>query len=202
MNGEGGTDTLRVDYRTRATNIDYRYVTNGCYTFTDDFASRIDHYGFERYELWFGSGDDALSGGALGNSLAGGGADTLDGGTGGADRILGGLGAETWVMNLGDSTLAHHLTLSANGNDLVIVDASLADGPVETVCVGNGWYSVRSATGAYNMQYAGIERFDLTGTNGSDNISGLAGNDTLRGGDGRNIPNGLHVLDRLQSESD
>lgn len=162
-NGEGGTDTLRVDYRTLTTNIDYRYVSNGWYTFTDDFDSRIDHVNFERYELWFGSGDDVLQGGNLADSLSGGaGNDVITSGLG-ADSIDGGTGHDRWVGNYGGLN----------------VDVAL------TLTTGNTWATI-GATGA---QLRRIEAVTLNTGSGNDLLDAraVAGNHTFNSGDGDDV---------------
>lgn len=162
VNGEGGTDTLRVDYRALTTNIDYRYVSNGYYTFTDDFASRIDHYGFERFELWFGSGDDVLSGGALDDSLSGGaGNDVITSGLG-ADSINGGAGQDRWVADYGTLNVDVSVTLKASN-----------------------WATV-AATGA---QVRLIEAVSLTSGSGADllDVRAVTGDHSFYAGDGNDI---------------
>ncbi|MFN3293726.1 MAG: calcium-binding protein, partial [Gemmobacter sp.] len=184
-NGGGGTDTLRVDYRTLTTNIDYRYVGGGWYTFTDDFDSRIDHINFERYELWFGSGDDVLQGGGLNDSLSGGaGNDVITSGLG-ADSIDGGLGHDRWIGDYGSLNLDVSLVLT----------------------IGNTWASI-AATGA---QIRRIESVTLTTGVGADLLDTRAqsGNHWFSSGDGddvfivnagRSTFNGGNGFDRLEAD--
>ena len=162
VNAGDGTDTLRVDYRTLVTNVDYRYVSNGWYTFTDDFFSRIDHYGFERYELWFGAGDDVLQGAGLADSLSGGaGNDRIVSGLG-ADSIDGGAGKDRWVAEYGGLNTDVSVVLSA----------------------GN-WATV-AATGA---QLRRIEEVSLTSGSGADllDVRAVTGNHAFNAGSGDDV---------------
>ncbi|SIT15308.1 Ca2+-binding protein, RTX toxin-related [Gemmobacter megaterium] len=162
VNGQTGTDTLRVDYRGLSSNIDYRYVSNGWYTFTDDFISRVDHIGFERYELWFGAGDDVLQGGALADSLSGGaGNDRITSGLG-TDTIDGGAGLDRWIADYG----------SLNSDVRVVLQAS-------------AWSTV-AGTGA---QVRSIEEVALTTGSGNDRVDvrNVTGNHTFNAGAGNDI---------------
>ncbi len=162
VNGEGGTDTLRVDYRSLTTNVAFRYVGNGWYAFTDDFDTRIDHVNFERYELWFGSGDDLLDGRSGDDSLSGGaGNDTVNGGLG-ADSLNGGTGHDRWAVNYG----------SLNTDVVATLERT-------------GWSTI-AATGA---QLRGFEEAHLTTGSGADllDVRKVVGNHVFNAGEGHDI---------------
>ena len=261
-NGGDGVDILIIDYSSATSSVSNWYTANGWWRYGDhDETMAIDHYGFERFSVKGGTGHDHLTGAAANDTLSGGaGNDTLDGGTGGRDKISGGGGSDTWVFNLGASTLSHALTLDAGGsgtlsnngtavssienvhlttgvandtinlaastgnhrldtgggddainvgrgsvhvvnagggNDVLVADGSLADGVLKLVYVSGGWYALRAATGTYDLQFYGVEQFDLTGSAFSDAITTFGGNDTLRGGDGNDILNGAAGSDLL-----
>ena len=184
VNGEGGTDTLRVDYRTLLSNIDYRYVANGWYTFTDDFFSRIDHYGFERYELWFGSGDDVLSGAGLDDSLSGGaGNDRITSGLG-ADSVDGGAGEDRWVADYGGLN----------------VDVSVALARTDWVTVAATGAQVRRIEEVTMTSGSGADLLDVRRVTGNHSFDAGAGNDVFRVKSGYSSYNGGAGFDRLDAD--
>ncbi|WP_028029129.1 beta strand repeat-containing protein [Gemmobacter nectariphilus] len=184
VNGEGGTDTLRVDYRTLSSNIDYRYVANGWYTYTDDFFNRIDHYGFERYELWFGAGDDVLNGAGLNDSLSGGaGNDRITSGLG-ADSIDGGIGKDRWIADY--SGLNVDVKISLLPTDWVTVAATGAQvRRIEEVTLASG---------------SGADLLNVRSVTGNHSFDAGAGDDVFRVKSGVSSYNGGAGFDRLDAD--
>jgi Ca2+-binding RTX toxin-like protein len=183
VNAEGGVDTLRVDYRSLTTDIDHRYVSSGFYTFTDDFDSRIDHYGFERFELWFGSGNDSLSGGDLADSLSGGaGNDTLNSGLG-TDSIDGGAGRDRWAGNYGSLNVDVAVTLASTGWTTVAATGA----------------QLRSIEEAHLSTGSGADLLDARAVTGNHSFYSGDGDDILRVNSGKSTFNGGNGSDRLDA---
>ena len=139
-------------------------------------------------------GEQALTGNALDNVIAGGefndtllglGSDDTLHGNGGDDTLIGGTGDDTMIGGTGDDIM-----VGGAGNDVYIVD-SLGDTVTEAANAGTD--EVETALASYSL--AGIANLEnLIGTalggqtltgNALDNvIAGNGGNDTLDGGSG------------------
>ena len=170
VNGEAGTDLLILNFAGLEEDITDRDVGYGWWRYgTADDRLYTDYYAIDRWNVTGGSGNDALAGGALADTLVGGaGSDTLNGGTGGADSIVGGVGLDTWAMNLGSTTRALTLTLTAAG------DGRLA---------GNG----TALSGIENVQLttgAADDTINLSAVVGNHVLNTNAGDDTINVGRG------------------
>jgi Ca2+-binding RTX toxin-like protein len=159
VNGEGGTDTLIVDYSSLSTNVRYWY--DGWGHFSDGFFSQVDFRDFERFDVRGGSGADYLVSGSGDDTLTGnGGDDVLESGLG-ADVIDGGAGNDLWRADL--STMNVNISVSLS--------------------------TTTAAVGGTGGTVTGIEALDLRLGSGSDYIDtrGFFGNDYVRGGDGDDV---------------
>jgi Ca2+-binding RTX toxin-like protein len=117
----------------------------------------------EESSITGGSGNDILIGGAGNDQLSGeDGDDTINAGLG-RDNVDGGA-----------------------GNDLLIVDYSNSALGMSGAAYGNGssYYTAYNASGYNDISFFNIERFEITGTGGNDNIQTGAGNDNIIGGAG------------------
>lgn len=259
--GQAGNDLLVVDYSGLSTDVRQFYTGNGWSRITDDLRSGVDYAGFDRFSIRTGSGDDAIYGADLADSLNGGGGnDVLTGGLG-ADTIVGGSGHDRWIANLSSLSAAVSVQLvitgtadvggtggrvtgiealsltTGSGDDRIVTSAFIGNDTVSTgggndtvqsgrgrdqfdggadidllimdwsgitdpnhgiaqSYLGNGWSRFASASGD-RMDYAGIERFNLTGGAGSDTLIGGNLNDTLTGNGGNDVLNGGQGTDRV-----
>lgn len=160
VDGLGGDDLLVVDYSSLSTNIFQQNDGFGWYSITDGFFSGVSHYGFERFNITGGSGDDRLFGRNSDDRLNGGaGNDILTSGLG-SDTIIGGWGQDRWVG-----------------------DYSSLTGPVNLTLKNDGTWSLISAT---SSRLINIEEITLTTSFGNDSIdtSAFIGNDTINSQDG------------------
>lgn len=166
VNGEAGTDLLVLNFAGLAEDIDNRDVGYGWWRYgTVSDSQFTDYINMDRFNVTGGTGNDALDGAGLADTLVGGGGnDTLNGGSGGSDSINGGAGIDTWAMNLGSATAALTLTLSGTGGGTL---------------VGNG------------TNLAGIENVQLTTGSGNDviNLSAVVGNHVVYTNDGTDTIN-------------
>ena len=154
-------------------------------------------------------GEQALTGNALDNVIAGGefndtllglGSDDTLHGNGGDDTLIGGTGDDTLIGGTGDDIM-----VGGAGNDVYIVD-SLGDTVTEAANAGTD--EVETALASYSL--AGIANLEnligtalggqtltgnaldnvIAGNGGNDTLDGGAGNDTLIGGTGDDTMSG------------
>ncbi|MFN0056255.1 MAG: ELWxxDGT repeat protein [Planctomycetales bacterium] len=146
-----------------------------------------------------GSGDDALIGNALANTLSSGaGSDSLEGGAGN-DALSGGAGDDTYRFDansaLGTDTLNESGggidTLDLSDTTTVGVAVNLGQSASQNVntnlklILGSDATIENAIGGALNDSLTGNALDNvLTGGDGNDSLTGLAGNDTLAGGAG------------------
>jgi Ca2+-binding RTX toxin-like protein len=129
------------------------------------------------------AGNDVLQGFAGDDSLTGGdGDDTLDGGTG-ADSMAGGMGNDIYVIDqAGDAT--------HSGDGIIELAGEGIDEIRTSVNWGLGGTNVENitATGSGNIFLGGSEVANvMTGNVGDNYFVGDGGNDTIDGGDGRDV---------------
>ena len=141
-------------------------------------------------------GDDILDGG-VGN-------DYLHGGLGN-DNLYGGNGNDTLNAGLGRDVVD-----GGTGTDLLIVDYSALQTNIgihyssADLATGSGYLfnSLYDGTYASNrVNFSGIERFNITGTNQDDGLYGAALGDTLVGGAGNDYIDGKSGNDTLKGEA-
>ncbi|MGB3210386.1 MAG: peroxidase family protein [Desulforhopalus sp.] len=181
MTGGSGNDTFIVD------NVGDVVIGNsGIDTIRTTLSSYQLTLGVENLDF-VGTGDFIGTGNRLDNEISGrAGNDTLFG-SGGNDNLLGRSGDD--ILDGGSGT---DVMTGGSGNDTFIVDN------VGDVVVGNsGIDTVQTTLSSYQLT-VGVENLVFTGTgdfigtgNGLANeISGLAGNDTLTGGVGNDLLSG------------
>ena len=181
VNGEGGNDTLVVNYATLDTDVIHRNIGYGWWRITDDFFSGVDHYGFESFDIQTGSGDDSMDGGAQADRLRGGaGNDTIAGGMG-ADTIDGGDGHDLWTANYGSLNTAVGLTLTTDTwTQITATGARLKGIEVVSLTTGSGAdvLDARAVTGNHSFT-AGEGDDTFMVSSGRSSFNGGGGNDLL-----------------------
>jgi Ca2+-binding RTX toxin-like protein len=110
------------------------------------------------------AGDDSLNGGA--------GDDTINAGTGNTENVVGGTGNDLLIINYSSS------------NTRIFPLATLVDNGA------NGYSGSYSDTTTNYTVFSEIERFDITGGSGNDNLVGGKNNDALKGGAGNDVLDG------------
>jgi Ca2+-binding RTX toxin-like protein len=126
--------------------------------------------GIENVQLTTGSGADVINLSALtGNDVVntGIGDDTINLGRGMRESADGGVGTDTFIL-----------------------DASMATSGLRMGYYSNNYYRINSTDGNYIADFAGMERLNITGGNGSDRLNGFDLGDTLSGGNGTDFLNG------------
>jgi Ca2+-binding RTX toxin-like protein len=118
-------------------------------------------------------------------------------GTPGNDKLGGvdpndNIGDDTFTPQTGSDTVT-----GGDGTDTLIIDYSTNDNngiryDQYDLAAGQGLFF---ANGSGQVQYTGIEKFNITGTKVSDDIRGGNSNDTLIGGDGDDKLNGFIGVD-------
>lgn len=172
LNGGEGTDTWEADYSTSNTAVRVNLNTQ--------VVNVGSITGIEAMRMTSGSGNDVLTAHAdrYNDTLKGGdGADTISTGLG-RDHIEGGLGIDTLIMDWSAlSDPAHGIVYSNQGY---------------------GWQRFAGRSGD-QIDYYGMERFNLLGGSGHDHLVGggdrdtligNAGDDTLNSGEGRAVIDG------------
>jgi Ca2+-binding RTX toxin-like protein len=174
VNGEGGTDTLIVNYGSLATDIVRWDIGYGWNRYGDQqgLTHYTDFYGFERFNLSGGSGNDNFAGGGDNDILVGNaGNDRLDSGGGlGIDVVNGGTGTDTWAFDLSGF-------VSTNVN--ITTDAAV-------VSTGHGVTGIEQLYGSFGIgDDAVIARAGLF----NDSVWLGEGNDSFTSGRGRDYVN-------------
>lgn len=184
VDGQGGTDTLVLDFSSLGADIAHSYVGNGYYRYTDDVWTSADYVNFERYDISTGAGDDQLVGGGLNDRLVGNaGNDRFDGGLG-ADTISGGSGVDRWVVDYSTIAGPVSVTLSLSGAaNVAATGAVLTAMEALTMTTGNGADSINTET-----------------RGGNDAVSTGAGADSVALGRGIDSANGGDDVDTLRMD--
>jgi Ca2+-binding RTX toxin-like protein len=147
-----------------------------------------------------GAGNDRLTGGAQGDVLTGGdGNDTLDGGAG-SDQLDGGAGNDSinYTAHAGGPDV--DVVTGGTGSDVLNLSFATVAGPLTWSLTpdGLGGYSGWFQTDAdHRVEFAGIERFAITGTDAADDIAGGDGADLFIGGGGDDVIRGYGGADLL-----
>jgi Ca2+-binding RTX toxin-like protein len=163
--GGSGNDVLLIDFSYSFSTTSQSANSIGPYIETG--PNRTYYFGFERYNLASGSGNDNLAGGSEDDTLTGGqGNDILSGGRSGTDTVI--FGSDSNTVNLGLTTAQ----ATGEGTDTL--------SGFENTVGGGGNDALTGSTG--NNQ--------LEGNSGNDSLLGDSGNDTLVGGDGNDLLNG------------
>jgi Ca2+-binding RTX toxin-like protein len=200
--GGAGEDTVSYALRTSAVTVTIDDTAN------DGESGEADNVHSDVEDVVGGSGDDTITGSALGNALAGGpGNDTLNGG-GGLDALRGGPGDDIENGDTGDDIFLEDA--AANGADVFVGGPGLdtisyaeRTNPVKVTLDGkkdSGETSegdkissdVENALGGSgdDILTGSKARNILRGNDGNDRLNGADGNDVLDGGDGHDSENG------------
>lgn len=167
IEGGRGNDTYIGNYGTLAGAVTLTLTAAGAGTVTGP-ATKLT--GIENVQLTTGSGADVINlSAARGNDVVntGIGDDTINLGKGMRESADGGLGTDTMILN-----------------------ASLATSGLRMAYYSGGYYRINSTDGKYIADFAGMERLNITGGNGSDRLFGFDLGDTLSGGTGTDFLDG------------
>ena len=178
IQGGAGNDTWVSDHSNALSAMSLTLDALGTGTLTG-IGSAITS--IENVSLKTGSGNDTVNLTlSLGNDTisTGEGTDLIDVGAGLAESADGGLGADTLVF-----------------------DASLAAGGISLSDIGYGWLRYSTKAGDYRMDFLGMEKLVIDGTNKSDRLTGLGDSDVLNGKAGNDIINGGNGADTLSGGS-
>jgi Ca2+-binding RTX toxin-like protein len=172
IDGGDGVDTLvNVDFSSETASLSI--VDNGS-TITTPNGSIISNVEFFS-NVSTGSGNDSINfvQGDNNNIKTGTGNDTINAGLG-RDTVDGGSGTDTLIVN-------YSANVNTNGGSLQGIQVSSYD-PAN----GNGrFYAYKAGNSDVDIiQYANIEKFNITGTQYADDIRGGNSDDTFIGGDG------------------
>ena len=177
VDGRGGIDLWRADYRDAKVVIDY--FVNGNQSLIEVGITGFGNV--ERIDLTTGRKNDIV--------FAGNYADRVDGA--GGDDIID-MGARDPSRPDGEYDVA----IGGGGVDLLIVDAS---GETASVFLASGFlgYAVTSASGRFHVDASEFERIDMKSGSGEDRLIGADYRDTLSAGGGNDIVSGGDNADTL-----
>jgi Ca2+-binding RTX toxin-like protein len=130
-----------------------------------------------------GTGNDSLTGDAIGNLLDGAAGDDFIQGGGGNDTLQGGAGNDTIDGGANDTGIGDRLSFSnaATGINFTLVQSS-SDTMVDLGAFGLGTDTYRNIEGVVGSSFNDT----LTGSSAGDRLEGGAGDDTVDGGAGSN----------------
>ena len=192
---DGGLGSDRANFTgTVAATVNLSVLTAQVTGYGTDTLAGIEH-------LSSGSGNDRLTGDALGNSLvSGAGNDTVDGGAGndaiyggdGNDLMFGGLGNDRIDGGLGSDRAYFIGTVAATVN-LSVLTAQVTGYGTDTLA---GIEHLSSGSGNDRLTGNALGNSLISGT-GNDTVNGGAGNDVLYGGAGNDLLTGGAGNDRF-----
>lgn len=172
IDGGTGTDTWKIDYSALTTNV--TVDLNSTADATTGFQKTSNGAKFkniERLEITTGAGNDVVT------AKAGAFNDIVNTGNG-DDTIRLGRGKDT--LNAGGQS-----TDTTKG-DWLILDWSAVTSNISWADIGYGWARYSSLEND-QVDYYSVERFNLTGGSGNDDLRGGSYADVLRGGAGNDI---------------
>ena len=223
LEGGAGTDTMEgsigddIYIVEQSTDVVVEYAAAG----TDEVRTNLSVHklaaNVENLSYWGGAGftgqgndlANKVTGGAMGDHLAGiGGNDVLDG-RGGADLLNGGAGADSLNGGSGDDTVSggteNDTVLGGDGNDSVYGDGGndlLVGDWGSDVLMGNVGNDTLSGGGDADRLYGGTGADSISGGDGDDHIDGGAGRDQLTGGMGVDMFVWLSTTDSTDAARD
>ncbi|MDD1446145.1 calcium-binding protein, partial [Dolichospermum sp. ST_sed8] len=208
IDGGTGLDILTdADFSLFTTNL---VIDNSGSTLS--FANGLNIQGIEVFsDLRLGSGDDLVSFSLTSDESIDGGAgnDTIYG-AGGNDIIFGGYGDDVIKSTSGYDTVD-----GGSGDDILVVDYAansfigsadylpgisgsyVAEDPA-TGSFSGYFYAYNNSSGGFDeVDFTGIERFQITATNFADTLTGGFGNDTLNASGGSDYINAQGGIDSI-----
>lgn len=182
--GSGGADRLIVDWSAVATAITWSDLGLGWSRMAStDGLTRLDHAGFEEFDIRGGTKGDDLRGGATGSDTIRGGAGNDTIATYQGDAVVdGGTGVDYWSADLSAKTVSVVIGLTASQTASQGVAAGLDIRNIERIAITTG---------------IGNDRIDASGQNGSDSATLGSGNDTFVAGLGQDTADGGQGSDLL-----
>ncbi|MBD2204484.1 beta strand repeat-containing protein [Calothrix sp. FACHB-168] len=186
VNGGAGIDVL-TDANFSAATTGLSFNDNGSAQATVTLSDGTSVSGIEYFlDITTGAGDDTISFSQERDNRINGGAgnDIINAGRG-RDDVKGGDGDDVLVVDYSSNTYA-------GGTRTAGITSYVSVG-------GTGYfYAYKNDAGGYDqVNFEQIERFNVTGTNFADSISGGIGNDTLNGGGGNDNLNGAAGNDSI-----
>jgi Ca2+-binding RTX toxin-like protein len=188
-------------------------LNSGSIVAGDGSVNSVNYSGIYDLTLRTGTGNDSLtlspsSIGAPGVSklFSGAGNDTLRGSIASSDSLYGGSGNDTFYLTASPDFSRDYVEAGSGSDALFLSFASLESGDRGGVFVrdtGSG----EVGSDNYGMSFIGIERINVTGsegndsfsvTSGRDTITGAGGNDRINGAAGRDVIFGDAGVDTLQ----
>ena len=228
FNGQGGTDTLVIDWSTASKNA-FFFATSSTHAYVNtntgfsDSSRRVDFWSIEKFNVTFGSGNDSAQGSAGNDKFKGGaGNDTLSG-LKGADTIKGGGGKD--VLRGGDDNdklfgnnqkdklygdAGSDLLNGGGGNDILeggaggdTLDGGLGEDTASYAGASSAVHANLGSSGslgdAAGDSYTRIE--NVTGSNFDDQLTGDGAANVLRGGNGKDVLSGKAGKDILRGQA-
>jgi len=214
LGGEDGYDIVAYNFGTNTTAVTFTSTLGT--GLQDDLLGGMDTLaGFEELQIFGGSANDSLTGGAERNWIMGnGGNDTLTGG-GGADSFAYNIAAASGVDRITDLQSGENLAFQNQGGTTFALQTSVLAGDTATGLT-KGQVMVGATAGGITKVYIGTDdtagadiTVELQGTYAAADftvsndgfggnlqytpgqfINGTTGNDTLNGGAGRDTING------------
>lgn len=171
VNGESGTDTWVLDYSSLLSDVSINIESR-----VQKASTKARVSGIEQLDAITDKGDDSFF---CNKGMFN---DRIDS-RGGNDTLSSGRGTD-W-FNAGD------------GTDRLLMDWSAVAQNITWTDLGYGW-SRLAAGQTDQIDYYGVEQFDLRGGQGNDSLRSFSGDDTLRGGAGNDTLNsgsGLATVD-------
>ncbi len=184
IDGGSGTDTVVIDFSTLTTAVTASVGTGS------GTVGGVTFSNVEAFDLTTGSGNDSLTGGNGRDIIIGGaGNDTIDGGISDFDFLSGGAGND--IISAGTGLVD---VFGGTGNDLLVINyrnpISLSSSDPLSDNGTNGYSGEYKDGDSGSVTFSEIERFDITGGNGDDNLVGGKNNDALKGGAGNDLLDG------------
>jgi Ca2+-binding RTX toxin-like protein len=176
--GLAGNDIINGGY-----GSDYLYGDRDEYDYQSPAAGGNDtiHGGFNNDYIYGDAGADLLYGDSGNDTIEGNaGKDRLDGGDG-DDRLI--VGNQTEM--LGDTVVG------GTGIDTLVADFSARASAITFVALDS------LATYSVGFTVTGVERYEITGSNFNDNLTGWMHDDVLKGGKGTDTVRGKEGSDEL-----
>ncbi|MBV1863418.1 MAG: hypothetical protein KUG74_03190 [Rhodobacteraceae bacterium] len=183
--GGAGRDLLAMNWSAISDPMDgitYTDLGYGWFRFGSASGDQLDFYGFERFNLTGGAGDDNLVGRGDNDKLFGGlGDDTLNGGAGN-DKIDGGGGTDRWIGNLTSKTGNIVFSAADSQTNAQLTNRYMSVENVESIDLETGVGNDTLRTSGYALDDKvvtgkGNDKVDLG--HGFDNANGQEGTDTL-----------------------
>ncbi|PHK13988.1 calcium-binding protein [Nostoc linckia] len=194
VDGGAGVDTLVANYSqlNNGAGIDVGYLGQSVIFSRLTGTGVLGYSNIEKFKITGTQYADVLRGGADSDSLYGGAGNDQIEGRAGYDYLYGEAGDDTFIDSDG-------FVDGGTGTDTLIADyTDLNNGAGVDVGYNQQNAIFSRLNSSQLLNYTGIEKFDITGTQYADILRGGAGNDSLKGGAGNDTLNGDAGNDSLK----